>query len=104
MKLLIKEDLDWFLESEPDSTEEDHAVAADDLDHCVAQMRKLGVISKWNRVNNNYVLKIPVQKVTTDEQTINEFFCEWLIMFEYNISYAYLGGRGCDFALERWKA
>lgn len=104
MKLLIQEDLVLLLESENGSTEEDYVASQENLDWCKAQMKHLGVVSRWERIYNNYLLIIPAQKITTDEFAMNEFFYEWLIMFEYSINYAGLGSTGCDFALEIWNA
>ena len=47
-----------------------------------------------------YLFEIPNQKITLDEQDMNELFYECLhVLLDYRVEYSALGGKGCGFSL-----
>lgn len=58
----------------------------------------------WNneikQSNGQYTLEIVDQKVTLEEWSMNELFHEVLCFTEHDLTYAALGGEGCDFSIE----
>lgn len=48
--------------------------------------------------------RVPIQKVTLSEWDMNGLFEDLIADFEYSMSRAHIGGKGCDFALYLAKA
>lgn len=99
MKLIIENTLVLDDINNPSITDEE-------LDEVAEYYREIQSISNGYSVycelslrEDSSSLTIYPQKVTLDEIAMNHLFAAVLSEFEYNIEYANLGGKGCDFSI-----
>lgn len=53
--------------------------------------------------DTEFECRIPAQKVTLNEWSMNALFEDLIADFDYTMSRANIGGKGCDFAISIWQ-
>ena len=96
MKVIIEQDVSFVITyDEPceDGTESDLAIEIQEICSSYAVRFKFSSTSTEDRFT------ILEQKITLDEWDMNDLFANVLRYADYTLEYAWLGGKGCDFAL-----
>lgn len=100
MKLLIQENLSATYYGEPDSSPQDIEQDVEFWKGITELLDKYSVYYKLEHKSDCWLFEIPVQKINLSEENMNTLFHEALFLLEYELDYAGLGGKGCDFSLE----
>lgn len=100
MKLLINQPLHWATTFNPGASDDELEDIREDYRAIGESLRRLGVNATCIVMESGVSLDIYVQKVTLEEQDMNDLFFNVLnVLFELEVRYAALGGQGCDFAM-----
>lgn len=102
MKLLIQENLSAKYFTEPDIRPEDAEQDAEFWKGITELLDKYSVYYKLEDKSDCWLFEIPVQKINLSEENMNTLFHEVLFLLDYELKYAGLGGKGCDFSLETY--
>lgn len=99
MKLLIDDTLTFFGKDDPSSTEQDHQDSEEEWAEMTALCDKFGVKYHHEHSDGNTVFTVPPQKIVLDEYDMNELLYDVFFLLEYDMQYAWIGGKGCEVAL-----
>lgn len=99
MKLIIENTLVLDDINNPSITDEELDGVAEYYESIKDIADEYGVYCELDLREDSSRLTIYPQKVTLDEIAMNHLFAAVLSEFEYNIEYANLGGKGCDFSI-----
>ena len=100
MKLYIDKDYVWSLWLRPTFVEQELDDWHDDVSEWCAVADKLGCSYAVDYTGAGAVVSVHQQKIVLSEVDMNTLFFDFLEnMFTTKISYAPLGGEGCEFAM-----
>ena len=102
MKLLVQENLSTVVYDDSDNTAENCAVEEEYWKYITSLLDGYSVTYRldYDPDIKGYLFEIPVQKITLDEQGMNELFYECLhVLLDYRVEYSALGAKGCGFSL-----
>ena len=100
MKVIIQEKLTTAIYEDPDSTAQDYKDNEEFWKFITSMLDGFAVHYKLEYKLGCWLFEIPVQKITLDEQDMNELFYECLhVLLDYRVEYSALGGKGCGFSL-----
>ena len=101
MKLLIQETLTLIYRPlQGESLAEAFALYRE---HTNKVSKKYNVAVEISLRDTELEYRVPIQKVCLDEWDMNGLFEDLIADFEYSMSRAHLGGKGCDFAISIWQ-
>ena len=102
MKLLVQENLSTVVYDDSDYTAEESELEEEFWEFIRSLLDGYSVTYRldYDPDIKGYLFEIPVQKITLDEQGMNELFYECLhVLLDYRVEYSALGGKGCGFSL-----
>ena len=102
MKLLVQENLSAMYYGEPDSSPQDIEQDAEFWKYVTYLLDSYSMHYTLEYFSDYWWFEVPVQKVVLNELCMNTLFHEALFLLEYELDYAGLGGKGCDFSLEMY--
>ena len=73
------------------------------LEHASKVYERYCVTAQVTLRDTEFECRIPAQKVTLSEWDMNGLFEDLIADFEYTMSRAHIGGKGCDFAISIWQ-
>ena len=101
MKLLIEENL--TLTYKPQQGESLAEAFTLYQEHASKAYKRYCVTAQVTLRDTELEYRVPIQKVTLDEWSMNGLFEDLIADFEYTMSRAHIGGKGCDFAISIWQ-
>ena len=101
MKLLIQETLTLIYK--PLQGESLNKVFEMYCEHANEVAKKYSLAVEATLRDTEFECRIPAQKVTLSEWDMNGLFEDLIADFEYTMSRAHIGGKGCDFAISIWQ-
>lgn len=104
MKLLVQEKLTTAIYEDPGSTPQDYKDDEEFWKFITSLLDGFAVHYNLEHKLGYWLFEIPEQKITLDEQDMNELFYECFnVLLDYRVEYSALGGKGCGFSVCMYK-